>query len=189
MKGKPIRNEASKLKNGNTCDVSDGVQTLQRGTAQKVKPVPSPIVKGKSEKVECDVSTLASSRGQTRKNCKAEAQKAVKDGLEDKQSEALNGGSTVQVPSRPTCKRGRGEALKPSSFSCFPASDNATTKYRRPHCPMCSQLGCLRNLEVICYCDPCQERKGAECSSPRMADFRKSHLVQSSRTAREKHIA
>lgn len=83
------------------------------------------------------------------------------------------------TPSRPVaspaCKRAKSGAAEHSlSIRCV-TNDQLNTKYRRPHCPLCSQVGCLRNLEVICYCDPCQECRGEQCSSPRMADFRKSH--------------
>lgn len=94
---------------------------------------------------------------------------------EAKQCDDVPEAPVCRPSSRLTCKRGRSGAPKLSLPSRCVNSDNVTTKYRRPHCPMCSQLGCLRNLEVICYCDACQESRGAECSSPRMADFRKSH--------------
>ncbi|KAL8433635.1 hypothetical protein Efla_005274 [Eimeria flavescens] len=86
-------------------------------------------------------------------------------------------GNTLQqiTPLPSVCKRGRNAAIRQDASSSCLTEDYLATKYRRPHCPMCSQLGCLRNLEMICYCDPCQERRGEGCSSPRMADFRKSH--------------
>lgn len=38
---------------------------------------------------------------------------------------------------------------------------------------------CLRCLDTICYCEACIEFRGAECSSPRMAELRKSKAVLS----------
>ncbi|XP_026190879.1 uncharacterized protein LOC113146771 [Cyclospora cayetanensis] len=94
------------------------------------------------------------------------------------------GGPGKKVPSHhPPCKSWRSKALKPYLLLRSVSSNNKVMKYKRPHCSMCSQLGCLRNIEVVCYCNACQEASGAECTSPRMADFKKSHAENQIRGA------
>lgn len=104
---------------------------------------------------------------------------------DEQHRQALEKAFETKALSRPVCKRGRSGGLKLDLSSRCVTNDNLATKYRRPHCPLCSQLGCLRNLEVVCYCDACQECRSAQCSSPRMADFRKSHKGYESRVHRD----
>lgn len=113
---------------------------------------------------------------------------ATKEKNKQPPAEEHNEDNLKRSPTKPAasaaCKRARSGAVKHSPPVRCVTNDQLSTKYRRPHCPLCSQVGCLRNLEVICYCDPCQESRGEECSSPRMADFRRSHPGYVSKSAK-----
>lgn len=164
------------------CETVPKAESTIKIVTQETKPevaTKPALEEVKEATVTKKMPTIACSRAETKKcnmpkkseTCKTEI---VEKTLESKQS------------SRHGCKRGRSGAPMLELPSCL-ADDNTSTKYRRPHCHMCSQLGCLRNVEVVCYCDACQEQRGAECSSPRMAEFRKSHPGYVSRSGKTTH--
>lgn len=142
------------------------------------------------QSTRCDSSVSMAGKSASSK-CQAESQKALSKRELTPESSLGSAPETIlqstgnQPACRAPCKRQKKRGLGQETPSLCLSTDNASTKYRRPHCPMCSQLGCLRNIEVVCYCDACQESRDRQCSSPRMADFRKSHPGYASRSGKK----
>lgn len=130
-------------------------------------------------------STKSSSTGGTESRKSPSKREIITDSSPEKPCETTLQSTGNQKSCRIACKRQKKRGLRPETPSLCLTTENTSTKYRRPHCPMCSQLGCLRNIQVVCYCDACQESRDEQCSSPRMADFRKSHPGYASRSGQK----
>ncbi|CDJ42164.1 hypothetical protein, conserved [Eimeria tenella] len=176
-----VKSESSNLKRGGSSGTNQAVESRKSEVTEQTPPtrdVPSGLKKTESTK-SCN-------------SCRTESRKSIAHGESNKDvapTEATVESTPNQHPCNLPCKRQRNKPCRPNPPSRCSSNENISSKYRRPHCPMCSQVGCLRNVEVQCYCDACQESRNGQCSSPRMADFRKSHPGYVSTTSRKQASA
>lgn len=150
----------------------------QKHGAEEPQDTPVVIVtKAPSEATKGD-STKEHTKGQSPGCKRAESvEMPQNEAAQNKQAKNAGEACTTELPAS-VCKRGScGSPKLPSRC----AASTCTSKTRSlPEFGLWSESGRLRQLSTICYCDSCMGFKVSTCSSPRMAQLRKTNTGRAS---------
>ncbi|KAL8425083.1 hypothetical protein Efla_001472 [Eimeria flavescens] len=135
---------------------------------------PDIFVRTESGQVKMEVFSAACSRVQPLIKTSAAAAKSSKEVIPEKHCETQLEASVKNSPSTTGCKRARSEACKTAACCRYETLFSAGGSAAIPQFALWSDAGRLRELELICYCDACIGLRDGTCTSPRMAEFKKS---------------